>query len=1150
MGTPISGTNIAAKVAPFTTDDTYPTHDDVYGLGGLMAVADSTERDTVPPARQKLGMMVVTADTMEMWQLTSQLPDVWTLFSGGGGGGVTGPTGPAGATGPTGATGAGVTGPTGPGGGATGPTGPTGDAGGDGVTGSTGPTGPGLSWLGDWDDAVPYDPTAVVRAGEAVYVAIAPSTNENPLLQPSAFWDVFLEDGATGSTGAVGATGPQGVTGPNGNIGITGATGAPGATGPTGDVGATGATGDTGPTGATGDPGTDGADGVTGPTGPTGASSSVTGPTGPSGASITGPTGPTGNNGIPGVGITGPTGPDGATGPTGASSSVVGPTGPTGATGVTGPGGAGSVGPTGPTGDAGVAGVTGPTGATGAASTVTGPTGPTGPTGASGAAGVTGATGSGPTGPTGTPGMVWKGTWVGGVTGPTYNVNDVVWSAQFTESYIAIIQNQNERPGPGNAGSTFWNIVVQAGDDGAVGATGATGPTGATGATTPGATGPTGPTGAASTVTGPTGPSGAGGAAGPTGPTGAASTVTGPTGPSGAAGATGAGVTGPTGPTGISGTAGADGTIWYDDAGAPVAPTWDPDAFPLNTQYLDVTTGDVYQVQMDAIPPAHKWTLTGNIKGVTGPTGASSSVTGPTGPSGAGGSAGVTGPTGPTGHTGATGVSGAAGVTGPTGPTGASGAVGATGSSVTWRGAYAGGFYSVNDVVIWSVDLNTYIAIQAGTGHLPSDAAYWQLMVEGGVTGPTGASGAGVTGPTGPTGASGAASTVTGPTGPTGPTGTSGVTGPTGTAGGGAFVNVVPNSAINVATLLGPVNGVLSAVVNQDFCIDGWYVCYDSTSSLNGVDTLWTNSTQTGNPVGRYWQIAANSGSTKIIICCVLENEVTKLLWGKQVAISAYVQSNAGVGQVGVTAFNWAGQADGAYNGLRNQNSDVGNNNWSSTTYTPGNYFWTGTSFSQIGTAVLTTIPSNTTAWTQLTDCVITVPVGCSNLILAFFPIGAISVTATNTFRITGMMAGIGSATPVGVANFPFVDPEEDRRRCQRFIQSSFNPTIKPAFSVTSSPLEWQALLAGAVNNFSPQVRFNPPMIRAAPLTPLQGCKTVLYNIRASNAFIGNTTHASDFGATSLLFATPTLLQIQGTGSGTTAVGDTVGINWVSIARP
>ena len=59
----ISGTNLAAAIAPFTTEDTYPTHYAEYGKGGWHSVATIADRDAVPAQRRETGMVVfVQAD--------------------------------------------------------------------------------------------------------------------------------------------------------------------------------------------------------------------------------------------------------------------------------------------------------------------------------------------------------------------------------------------------------------------------------------------------------------------------------------------------------------------------------------------------------------------------------------------------------------------------------------------------------------------------------------------------------------------------------------------------------------------------------------------------------------------------------------------------------------------------------------------------------------------------------------------------------------------------------------------------------------------------------------------------------------------------------------------------------------------------------
>jgi len=66
----LSGTNLAAKIVPFTTDDTYPTHDALYGAGGHREVATTAERDAIPAARQKMGMLCYVQELDDTFKLT------------------------------------------------------------------------------------------------------------------------------------------------------------------------------------------------------------------------------------------------------------------------------------------------------------------------------------------------------------------------------------------------------------------------------------------------------------------------------------------------------------------------------------------------------------------------------------------------------------------------------------------------------------------------------------------------------------------------------------------------------------------------------------------------------------------------------------------------------------------------------------------------------------------------------------------------------------------------------------------------------------------------------------------------------------------------------------------------------------------------
>jgi hypothetical protein len=53
----IPGTNVAARIVPFDTLDTYASHDAQYGRDGWRSVADINERDAITDQRRKEGMI-------------------------------------------------------------------------------------------------------------------------------------------------------------------------------------------------------------------------------------------------------------------------------------------------------------------------------------------------------------------------------------------------------------------------------------------------------------------------------------------------------------------------------------------------------------------------------------------------------------------------------------------------------------------------------------------------------------------------------------------------------------------------------------------------------------------------------------------------------------------------------------------------------------------------------------------------------------------------------------------------------------------------------------------------------------------------------------------------------------------------------------
>ena len=63
------GTLVADKIVPTDSQDTFPTHDEEYGLGGFRTVFDLSHRDLISKDRRKEGMLVFCLANQSLYQL-------------------------------------------------------------------------------------------------------------------------------------------------------------------------------------------------------------------------------------------------------------------------------------------------------------------------------------------------------------------------------------------------------------------------------------------------------------------------------------------------------------------------------------------------------------------------------------------------------------------------------------------------------------------------------------------------------------------------------------------------------------------------------------------------------------------------------------------------------------------------------------------------------------------------------------------------------------------------------------------------------------------------------------------------------------------------------------------------------------------------
>jgi hypothetical protein len=80
--TALAGVQIPDKIVPFDSNDTHPTHDETYGLGGFRSVATIAARDAIPTERRAQGMLVYVIATNITYQLFGGITNAnWIAYS-------------------------------------------------------------------------------------------------------------------------------------------------------------------------------------------------------------------------------------------------------------------------------------------------------------------------------------------------------------------------------------------------------------------------------------------------------------------------------------------------------------------------------------------------------------------------------------------------------------------------------------------------------------------------------------------------------------------------------------------------------------------------------------------------------------------------------------------------------------------------------------------------------------------------------------------------------------------------------------------------------------------------------------------------------------------------------------------------------------
>lgn len=149
---------------------------------------------------------------------------------------------------------------------------------------------------------------------------------------------------------------------------------------------------------------------------------------------------------------------------------------------------------------------------------------------------------------------------------------------------------------------------------------------------------------------------------------------------------------------------------------------------------------------------------------------------------------------------------------------------------------------------------------------------------------------------------------------------------------------------------------------------------------------------------------------------------------------------------------------------------------------------------------------------------------------------------ANDYIGITGLQLEAGNIAS-GPSRFRRPNLTTELLRAQRYYQKSFNQFTAPAQNAGAATGEWRfgSFLAGAVSN---------PKLHSIRLpVPMRAPVVTLYNPSAANGEVRNFTKGANCSASAAVLDGDNLLALSYTGSGTTAVGDAMGVHYL-LADP
>ncbi len=421
------------------------------------------------------------------------------------------------------------------------------------------------------------------------------------------------------------------------------------------------------------------------------------------------------------------------------------------------------------------------------------------------------------------------------------------------------------------------------------------------------------------------------------------------------------------------------------------------------------------------------------------------------------------------------------------GDAGSAGTAGATGDrGLTWRAAYdAATAYAINDAVSYSG--SAYIAVAATTGNDPTNATYWSVLASKGDAGAAGTTWKG-------TWASGTSYTLhdlvyyagstyicvmaTSSALPTdavywslfssiGATGNTGTTGITGLNWQGAWVSTTAylfrdavqyNGAAYYCTVANtgnaPTNAsywsLLSAggpepnlLINGGFRLWQRQVPTTATARSDGAygPDRWIVLSQngancyqaTGEALGQYCGVIQQSSATasKVGFVQFVEAGASIPTRGSSVTLSARISSSAAI-TARYAIIGWTGTADSVTRDIVN--------NWTSTTYSAGNFFIANAAVLNHGSVSLSAASGQTVTLTANVTSSVT------NLAVIFW-----SDTATaqsQLFAVHDAGLYLGSTAPTWSD-----DPAGDLEKCLRYFEKSYAQGVAPGTAAVTAGL-------------------------------------------------------------------------------------------------